>query len=151
MEREGRHMGFLIRSAFWFSLVLLAMPFGAGADGQQSVGPFQALSAARDAIGDIAGICERKPDVCETGKAAMYTISVRAKKTAEIAASMMGDDNAKTEAAGEDAIKDEIAKAETVKTEIAKQDTAKPDTVTKTGSIQAKSGAVKAAKPQPKD
>lgn len=86
-------MGFLIRMAFWFSLVLLALPLGVGPgeDGEQSVGPIQALFAAREAVGDIAGLCERKPDVCETGKSAMYTISVRAKETARIAAAMIDD------------------------------------------------------------
>ncbi|MBZ9733378.1 DUF5330 domain-containing protein [Mesorhizobium sp. CA18] len=86
-------MGFLIRMAFWFSLVLLALPLdvGPGENGQQSVGPIQALFAAREAVGDIAGLCERKPDVCETGKSAMYTITVRAKETAKIAAAMIDD------------------------------------------------------------
>jgi len=78
-------MGFLIRSTFWFSLVLLALPLGGGEDGQQSVGAFQTLMAAREAIGDVAGICERKPDVCETGKHAMHTVGVRAREGARIA------------------------------------------------------------------
>ncbi|MDG4898035.1 MULTISPECIES: DUF5330 domain-containing protein [unclassified Mesorhizobium] len=92
-------MGFLIRMAFWFSLVLLALPLGVGPgeNGQQSVGPIQALFAAREAVGDIAGLCERKPDVCETGKSAMYTITVRAQETAKIAAAMIDD---KSEQAG---------------------------------------------------
>lgn len=86
-------MFFLIRMAFWFSLVLLALPFNTGTDGvgQESVGPIQALVAAREAVGDIAGLCERKPDVCETGKSAMHTITVRAKETARIAAAMLDD------------------------------------------------------------
>jgi len=86
-------MFFLIRMAFWFSLVLLALPLSVGSDepGQDSVGPIQALFAARDAVGDIAGICERKPDVCETGKSAMHTITARAKETAKIAAAMLDD------------------------------------------------------------
>ena len=86
-------MGFLIRMAFWFSLVLLALPLSAGSDeeGHESVGPIQALFAAREAVGDIAGICERKPDVCETGKSAMHTITARAKETAKIAAAMLDD------------------------------------------------------------
>jgi len=89
-------MFFLIRMAFWFSLVLLALPLSVGSDepGQESVGPIQALFAARDAVGDIAGICERKPDVCETGKSAMHTITARAKETAKIAAAMLDDKSA---------------------------------------------------------
>jgi hypothetical protein len=91
-------MGFLIRLAFWFSLVLLALPLSVGTDeaGRESVGPIQALFAAREAVGDIAGICERKPDVCETGKSAMHTIGARAKETAKIAAAMLDDKGAET-------------------------------------------------------
>jgi len=79
--------------AFWFSLVLLALPLTVGPDeaGRESVGPLQALFAAREAVGDIAGICERKPDVCETGKSAMHTITARAKETAKIAAAMLDE------------------------------------------------------------
>jgi len=89
-------MGFLLRMAFWFSLVLLALPLSVGPDeaGHESVGPIQALFAAREAVGDIAGICERKPDVCETGKSAMHTISVRARETAKIAAAMLDEQQA---------------------------------------------------------
>src|SRR5438445_2412405 len=92
-SRREASMFFLMRMAFWFSLVLLALPLSVGSDepGQESVGPIQALFAARDAVGDIAGICERKPDVCETGKSAMHTITARAKETAKIAATMLDD------------------------------------------------------------
>ncbi|MDG4854662.1 MULTISPECIES: DUF5330 domain-containing protein [unclassified Mesorhizobium] len=94
-------MGFLIRMAFWFSLVLLALPLSVGPDedGREAVGPIQALFAAREAVGDIAGICERKPDVCETGKSAMHTITVRAKETAKIAAAMLDDQQSEKTAA----------------------------------------------------
>lgn len=87
-------MWFLIRAVFWFSLVLLALPFGVGSEtpGEPSVGPIQAFVAAREAVGDIAGICERKPDVCATGKEAMHTITVRAKATVKMAAEMMSDE-----------------------------------------------------------
>lgn len=86
-------MFFLLRAAFWFSLVLLALPFSIGSEDKtgESVNPIQALLAARDAVGDIAGMCERKPEVCETGKAAMHTITVRAKETARIAADMLDE------------------------------------------------------------
>lgn len=86
-------MSFLIRAAFWFSLVLLVLPLGTVGNetDQPSVGPLQALAAAREAVGDIAGICERKPDVCVTGKSALHTIAIRAKETARIAAAMLDD------------------------------------------------------------
>ena len=108
-------MGFLIRMAFWFSLVLLALPLGVGPgeDGQQSVGPIQALFAAREAVGDIAGICERKPDVCETGKSAMHTIGVRARETAKIAAAMLDDTQAGDKPANGQAIAAQAADPDT--------------------------------------
>ena len=82
-------MGFLIRMAFWFSLVLLALPLGATDDGSVGVSPIQAFFAAKAAVGDVAGICKRKPDVCEVGKAAMHTIGVRARESARIAYEML--------------------------------------------------------------
>jgi len=84
-------MGFLIRSAFWFSLVLLALPLDTGESGQPSIGALQALSAARAAIGDVSAICERKPDVCETGKSAMHTVGLRAREAARIAYQMLDE------------------------------------------------------------
>lgn len=80
-------MSFLIRMAFWFSLVLLVLPLdpATGNDTADSVSPIQAFFAAREAVGDVVGICERKPDVCETGKAAMHTIGVRAREGVRIA------------------------------------------------------------------
>jgi uncharacterized protein DUF5330 len=78
---------FLIRTAFWFSLVLLILPLGSGtgADGRQYVSPLQAFFAARDAVGDVSAICERKPEVCEVGKSAFETIRIRASESARIA------------------------------------------------------------------
>src|SRR5690606_1290762 len=58
-------------------------------DNADRVGPLQAVTAAGAAIGDIAGLCDRKPDVCETGKAAFSTISERARDSAEFAYRML--------------------------------------------------------------
>jgi hypothetical protein len=76
-------MGFLVRMAFWFSLVLLVLPLDAGGTAT--------FLAAREAVGDVTGICERKPDVCETGKSAMHTVGVRAREAARIAFEMLDD------------------------------------------------------------
>ena len=84
-------MGFLIRSAFWLSLVLLAIPFGGTKPDGDAVGPIEALSAARQAIGDVSGLCERKPDVCETGRAAIETIGVRAREASRLASELLGE------------------------------------------------------------
>src|SRR6185369_5067282 len=85
-------MGFLIRTAFWFSLVLLLLPFG-GDGSSDDLGPLQALLAAREAVQDFSGICERKPEVCKAGKSALHTIGVKAKASAKFAYGMLGDDS----------------------------------------------------------
>ena len=98
MQLTGRVMGFLIKSAFWFSLVLLALPINTGKNGEQSVGAIQAFLAAREAVSDLSGICERKPDVCETGKSAMTTVGLRAREAARIAYELL-DENLEEPAA----------------------------------------------------
>lgn len=85
-------MGFLIKSAFWLSLVLLLIPFGGkGADDEAQVGPVDTLMAARAFIGDVAGLCERQPETCEVGKAALNTIGVRAREGARIAYGLLDE------------------------------------------------------------
>ncbi|MCO5159937.1 MAG: DUF5330 domain-containing protein [Mesorhizobium sp.] len=85
-------MGFLIRCAFWLSLVLLIIPIGGAGDAEtDTVGPIQALVAAREAVGDLGAICERKPDVCVTGKAALHTIGVRAREASRIAFELLDE------------------------------------------------------------
>ncbi|MCO6048620.1 DUF5330 domain-containing protein [Mesorhizobium sp. RP14(2022)] len=93
-------MFFLLRMGFWFSLVLLALPFdfGNADDGAPRVNAIQALSAAGEAVGDLAGLCERKPDVCETGRTAFHTVSVRAQETGRIAMKLL--DTEETQNAG---------------------------------------------------
>lgn len=78
-------IGFVVRSAFWLSLVLLAIPFGGTTEDGRSIGPFEALGAARVAIGDMVGICDRQPGVCETGKVALHTIGARARDASKFA------------------------------------------------------------------
>ena len=87
-------MGFLIRCAFWLSLVLLIIPIGAGDNDQDqpTVGPVQAFVAAREAVQDVAGMCERKPEVCTTGRAALHTIGIRARESARIASELIDGD-----------------------------------------------------------
>ncbi len=87
-------MFFLIRMAFWFSLVLLALPLDPAGTKGAGISPLHAFFAARDAVDDVSGICERKPEVCATGLAAMETIGVRARETARIAYEMLEENGA---------------------------------------------------------
>lgn len=86
-------MGFLIKTAFWLSLVLLVIPFGGkGDDGAQaSVGPIETFIAAQSVIGDVAGLCERQPETCEFGREALQTIGTRARQGARIAYGLLDE------------------------------------------------------------
>ncbi|QDZ01096.1 DUF5330 domain-containing protein [Nitratireductor mangrovi] len=85
-------MGFLLRSAFWLSLVLLFLPISPqGDEAVDTVSPLEAIVAARGAFTDVSGMCSRRPDVCETGRAAFQTIGVRAKESARIAYELLDD------------------------------------------------------------
>src|SRR5690554_1750765 len=92
-------MGFLLRCCFWIALALLFIPIGTGgADGESpSVNPLQTLVAARDAVMDIASICERQPDVCATANAAMQTVIGRASEGMRLAQQLI-DSNTSEEA-----------------------------------------------------
>jgi hypothetical protein len=91
-------MSFILRLCFWFGLVLLLIPAGilGTGDDQNAVGPVQAANAAREAVSDTMAICQRKPDVCETAKAALQTIAVRAKDSARIALEYLNEGTDKT-------------------------------------------------------
>lgn len=85
-------MGFLIKSAFWLSLVLLLIPFGGqGGEGEEAVGPLETFLAARAVVTDMANLCERRPDACEVGRSALNTIGVRAKESARIAYGLLDE------------------------------------------------------------
>ncbi|MDQ6436857.1 DUF5330 domain-containing protein [Mesorhizobium sp. LHD-90] len=92
-------MGFLLRIAFWFSLVLLVLPLDIGSEqkGEEPVGAIQTFLAAREAVTDLSAICERKPDVCEVGRSAMNTIGVRAREAARIAYEVLDENFGETD------------------------------------------------------
>lgn len=83
-------MWFLIKGSFWFSLVLIALPlFDPGSrEALEDAPPLevgQSVAAAVEAFEDIKQICERKPDVCETGSETFAALGKRAREGARIA------------------------------------------------------------------
>jgi len=81
---------FLIRTAFWLSIVILLLPAeqtNEGADGQQSgnrISASEVFAAARATITDVSSICERSPEVCEAGMAAAETFGNKARYGAQL-------------------------------------------------------------------
>lgn len=79
-------MFFLLRTAFWLTLVLVLIPLGSGKDEGETtkVDPIAAYTAASAAVSDISGFCSRNPQACETGGDAIAMIGARARDGARI-------------------------------------------------------------------
>ncbi len=64
-------MWFLVKAGFWFSLVLVLIPFldpsPEGSDTGPKVEIGETFKIAGEAIAYIRNICVEKPDVCERG------------------------------------------------------------------------------------
>jgi len=129
-------MGFLIRCIFWLSLVLLVIPIRTGEEGSETttVGAIQAFFAVRGAVEDITGICERKPDVCETGRAALHTIGARAREGARMAYEIMGDEEGKA-GLKEDGLREDGLEMPRMEAGVEALPTPRPDVSLKTGTV----------------
>lgn len=78
-------MGFLIKVGFWLGLVLVLIPYDGSAGEGETVGPLQVIHTASSVARDFSGICDRKPDTCESGRAILKTMGIRAREAARIA------------------------------------------------------------------
>jgi Family of unknown function (DUF5330) len=76
----GSDMFFLLRTAFWLTLVLALIPLGSNyeSNSAEDVNPVSAFIAAQATVSDIGGFCQRNPLACETGGNALTTIGNRA-------------------------------------------------------------------------
>ncbi|WEK52543.1 MAG: DUF5330 domain-containing protein [Candidatus Kaistia colombiensis] len=75
---------FILRAAFWFSVVVLLIP-GDPSHGVQAprVSAIDAVLAARGAVADLSGMCERQPEVCSHGGAALAAFGAKARYGAQ--------------------------------------------------------------------
>ncbi|HEX2216540.1 MAG TPA: DUF5330 domain-containing protein [Xanthobacteraceae bacterium] len=79
-------MFFLIRVAFWLSIVVLLLPTGKA---QQTVqasqfGAADALSAAGAAVSDMRQFCARQPEACDVGSQAAVAFGQKAQASAKM-------------------------------------------------------------------
>jgi len=79
-------MFFLLRVAFWLSIVLILLPSG---DYQPkaaapSIGAADAIGAATAAVSDMSGFCQRQRDACEVGGQAAVALGQRAQAGARL-------------------------------------------------------------------
>jgi hypothetical protein len=78
-------MRFLLRLAFWFSVVLVLLPSaGSQPVPKSQVGAADAVSAAKAAVSDLRGFCERQADACTIGSQAAVAIGQRAQAGAKM-------------------------------------------------------------------
>ncbi|EJN01381.1 DUF5330 domain-containing protein [Phyllobacterium sp. YR531] len=73
---------FAIKFCFWMTVVSIFMPSLSDEKGGPS--PIEALIAAQDTISDLSDFCTRKPQACETGKAAFANAGARAGEAAKV-------------------------------------------------------------------
>ncbi|GAB2183192.1 hypothetical protein LAB1_05010 [Roseibium sp. LAB1] len=82
----GSDMLFLLRTAFWLTLVLVLIPLGSDREDTsvETIDPVSAFLAAQATMSDISGFCGRNPRACETGGDALTAIGSRARDGARI-------------------------------------------------------------------
>ena len=79
-------MFFLLRTAFWLSLVILLIPADAstGDNDKTQISALQALGAAQQTYVDMTRFCERNSVACETGGAALEVFGAKARTGARM-------------------------------------------------------------------
>lgn len=92
-------MFFLIRTAFWISVLLLVLPLGGAFKGdgpseqdRASIDTMAALAAAGATVHDVSGFCQRQPDACGVGAEALKLIGERARSGAAMLQDYLASD-----------------------------------------------------------
>ncbi len=79
-------MFFLLRIAFWLSIVLILLPSGSTQRVQppSNVDASEAISAASATVADMRGFCTRQPDACSVGSQVAVSLGYRAQAGAKM-------------------------------------------------------------------
>ena len=81
-------MFFLLRVAFWLTIVLALLPTGSSQQQASGNAPqfdaTDAVTAAGAAVSDVSGFCERRPEACKVGAQAAVAIGQRAQAGASM-------------------------------------------------------------------
>ena len=76
-------MFFLIRTAFWLSIVVMLLPTPPSMKTESGVGAAQAVSAASAMFSDMSQFCTRQPDACQIGSQALVHFGHKAQASAK--------------------------------------------------------------------
>jgi hypothetical protein len=76
----GRVMFFLLRMAFWLTLICVLLPSGNGkpTPADANIDAVQAVTLASAAVSDMRGFCGRNPDACVVGGKVASAIGYKA-------------------------------------------------------------------------
>jgi hypothetical protein len=79
-------MFFLLRMAFWLSIVLILLPTGSAqrAPATSDVGASDVISAGSATVADMRGFCTRQPDACTVGSQMAVAMGYRAQAGAKM-------------------------------------------------------------------
>jgi hypothetical protein len=88
-------MFFLVRVAFWLSIVVLLLPAGPKTDPNgPEVSTFEAIGAAQAALKDARGFCQREPEACAIGSQALQVFGQKAQNGARMLYEMLSSNPA---------------------------------------------------------
>jgi hypothetical protein len=91
-------MFFLLRVAFWLTIVLVLLPSGSSKPvATTNVGATDAMVAAGAAVSDMTSFCDRQPGACAVGAQAAVTIGQRAQAGAKMVYEFISDQMARSE------------------------------------------------------
>jgi len=78
-------MGFLIKAAFWLTIVLLLIPADSGSGRKEDrVDAADAVAAAQATFEDVRGFCGRQHGACDIGGKLLVTLSDKAQAGAKM-------------------------------------------------------------------
>jgi hypothetical protein len=86
-------MRFLLKLAFWLTIVVLLLPSDRGQQGAPSpqVGTGEAVSATSAVVSDMRQFCVRQPDACAVGSQALTQFGYKAQAGAKLLYEFLGD------------------------------------------------------------
>jgi hypothetical protein len=89
-------MRFLLKTAFWLSIVIMLLPTGTQSNPSQ-VGAADAVTAAGAAVTDMRQFCERQPGACAIGAQAVTSFGYKAQAGAKMLYEFLTDKLGPTE------------------------------------------------------
>ena len=84
-------MFFLLRVAFWLTIVLALLPSGSRQPSASGPQFGEAMSAAGAAVSDVRHFCTRQPEACEVGSQTAVMIGERAQAGAKMILELFND------------------------------------------------------------